>query len=231
MKKILSLCVLGGVVSFAPIIGAQTVINTAGSGSGAFAVNVEAPFGSASFVNASASFASTNLGWRNNGSDGAFAQMIQFTVTGNEAALNDLGNTVTLTLDSITALGGSSSLSVWFASSSAVDARSQGDGGANGLLATAALPTTGLLIGSVSSTGQHVFDVTSMVQSLDFSTNKQLYFRVQVAGPTSNPGSSPLGFASLDGSTLSIAAIPEPSAAGALLGLGALAMVMLRRRR
>ncbi|MGC9451167.1 MAG: hypothetical protein ACP5I4_06930 [Oceanipulchritudo sp.] len=187
------------------VIAAQgQTIPTAGSGAGAFRAGVNDYSTTPTFGVGSAGFDSNTLGWLNSGADSVFMQMIQFDVTGFETDLNDSSNTITLNLSSVNDLAGGTSYSVWLAAQSSVDVQSQGDGGGNGLLATAALPATGTKIADITATGSFDYDVTSLLQGLDFSSDKQLYFRVQVDEPTTNPGGLALGDAPLDGSTLTI---------------------------
>jgi hypothetical protein len=226
MKMILMSVALCGAMA----VQAQTIINTAGN-SGAFRVLITDPFGTQSFSNGSASFTSGIFGWQNSGGNAAFSQMIQFDVTGAETALNS-GNTVTLTLNDVTSYGASTSASVYFAALSNVDVQDQGDGGGNGLLASAALMGAGTLVQSgITSTGQLQYDVTTIVQSLDYSSNKHLYFRFEMDAPTTSPGAATnTGSTSFNASTLTIA-VPEPSSYALLAGMLALASIMLRRRR
>lgn len=207
------------------------VITSAGSGDGGFRVSVQNPFTSPSFNSGSASFTANTFGWPNSGDNTFnFYQMVQFDVTGFEADLNDTNNTITLNLDSISNLFGVSQAGIYFSTLSSVDARGQGNGGANGLLTSAALPTTGTAIDTnITTNGTFDYDVTSILQSLDYSTNKQVYFRLQVIAPTSTPGPNQLGTVDLSASTLTIAPVPEPTSAA--LMLGAVSLLSLRRRR
>lgn len=227
MKKILALTLA---LAFTTSAWAQ-VISSAGSGSGGFRVTVQDPFSSPSFSSGSASFSANTFGWPNSGSNTFnFYQMVQFDVTGFESDLNDSGNTITLNLNSITNLFGVSQAGIYFSTLSSIDAQGQGNGGANGLLASAALPSTGTAIDTnITTNGSFDYDVTSILQSLDYSTNKQVYFRLQVIAPTSSPGINQLGTVDLNASTLTIAPIPEPTSAA--LMLGAVSLLALRRRR
>lgn len=205
------------------------VITSAGSGDGGFRVTVNDPFGSPSFGTGSASFTANTFGWPNSGDNTFnFYSMVQFDVTGFESALNDTNNTITLNLSSITNLFGVTQAGIYFSTVSSIDAQTQGNGGANGLLTSAALPSTGTAIDTnITTNGSFDYDVTSILQSLDYSTNKQVYFRLQVIAPTSTPGINQLGTVDLSASTLTI--VPEPTSTA--LMLGAVSLLVMRRRR
>ncbi len=207
------------------------VITSAGGGLGGFRVQVLDPFGSPSFSSGSSNFSANTFGWPNSGVNTFnFYQMVQFDVTGFEADLNDTDNTITLNLSSISNLLGVSQAGIYFSTVSSIDAQGQGNGGANGLLASAALPTTGTAIDTnITTNGSFDYDVTSILQGLDYSTTKQVYFRLQVIAPTSTPGVNQLGTVDLSASTLTIAPVPEPTSAA--LMLGAVSLLALRRRR
>jgi hypothetical protein len=156
--------------------------------------------------------------------------MIQFDVTGNEAALNNPGNTITLNFGGVTSFGTATSTSLYFAALSNVDVRDQGNGGGNGLLASAALMDSGTLVQSgITATGSANYDVTALLQGLDFSTNKQVYFRFEIDAPTTSPGAVVnTGNGNFAASTLTI--VPEPSTYALLAGFLTLGLVLVRRR-
>lgn len=231
MKK----CVLVlGLLSSSILLNGQSIISTAGSGAGAFRTQVNDYSTSPSFVTGSATFGDGTVGWANSGGDWAFMQMLQFDMAGFESSLNS-GNDITLTLDSFQNLKGGTEYSVWFATLSNVDIRSQGNGGGNGILGAdplrdmASMPITGTKVGTITSIGSFDFDVTSILSSLDYSTDKHVYFRVQVDLPGTNPGVGSLGTAILADSVITV--VPEPSTYAGILGGVSLLWIAARRRR
>jgi hypothetical protein len=216
--------------AFALSLHGQITVTTAGLGTGAFRVQIDDPFGTQSFGGSSANFDSNLFGWQNSGNNAAFSQMIQFDVTGNEAALNNAGNTITLDFGGVTSFGTATSTSLYFAALSNVDVRSQGNAGGNGLLASAALMDSGTLVQSgITATGSANYDVTALLQGLDFSTNTQVYFRFEIDAPTTSPGNvANTGAGNFAASTLTI--VPEPSTYALLAGMLTLGLVIVRRR-
>lgn len=227
-KKSVILTLLSSFCASLGMLSAQVVVLPLdGSGS----IQTADPFGTETLLPNSWNPTGNQLGWKNGMQNEVFKQILQFDISGEQAAFQE-ADQVVLDLTGL-AFGGATSLSLYSLAPTNTNvtgfAAGFGDGaffGANFGQTVGTAVSTSILPANGSSQS---FDITAIIENYTLAGSTYLVFRLQAEIPTSNPGSSPLAFPSLSGSTLT--AIPEPSTYAALAGLAALLLVLRRRLR
>lgn len=163
-----------------------------------------------------------------------WAQFLQFDIQGNEAGFNSAtGFSLSLAPDFA---NGGRSFSI-YANAGNNDIAGAGAGfnlinNTTGVSGSVALGGTAIMTGSTSGgaiTISNDFDLNSYLGSVDFNSNRYVYFTFW--GDTSSTAG---GTVDLSGSTLAtvsgVTAVPEPSTYALLAGFMAVGLVMVRRR-
>lgn len=175
----------------------------------------------------SSSIGSQTFGWKNNGTDALFNQVMWFDTTnvpGFAADLSDLtGQTVEMSF-AMPALNGGQTASLYYATYTNVTSATLLGWGMPGTL------ESNLIASGLNGNGVLTYDVTSTLGAAAGAEKNRAFFTLKIDSPASNPatGTTVIDF-DWSGATLTI--VPEPSTYALLAGFAVFGLIMFRRRQ